>query len=211
MYDTFVFKATSLGVDIFDVITEALMAFVIYNGGINSVTTTINTGYLMLATTNSGIWKMPLSTISGVGNLTDKISAYKMYPDISNNYVNYVHGSGNYLCVATISGAHIFDLTTNSGIYSNTSIAPEKCYQLSDRTSYYIYDNKATTVYNDDSTYLYESGDGIIPTVSGINDIYVVFGTNNLILLATTDGVVVIEESKGNESNSLFKYFYIEE
>jgi len=46
---------------------------------------------------------------------------------------------------------------------------------------------------------------------SGINDIYVVFGTNNLILLATTDGVVVIEESKGNESNSLFKYFYIEE
>ena len=204
--ENFIFKSTASGINVYGVATEVFLGIVSY---LNASSVWANSDYLYIGTTNSGVLMSPMSSISGA--LYNDLSVYKNYPDISNDYVNYVHGKDNYLCVATISGAHIFDLTTNSGVYSNTSIAPEKCYQLSDRTSYYIYDNKATTVYNDDSTYTYESGDEILPTVSGINDIYVVFGTNNLILLATTDGVVVIEESKGNESNSLFKYFYIEE
>ncbi len=198
----FIFKSTSSGVNVYDYPTKTLNGFVISNS--NSVWA--NSDYLFIGTTYSGVLKTPLSSISG--SLYNDLSVYKAYPDINNDCVNYVHGNGNYLCVATISGAHIFDLTTNSGIFSDSSIAPSKCYQLADRTSYYIYDDKLKTVYNDDSTYIYTAGDDIIPTVSGINDIFVV---NDTIFLATTSCAVVIEENKGNEANSRFKYYYIEE
>jgi len=203
--ENFIFKSTVSGINIYNT-TGLFLGIISY---LNTTSVWADNNYLYISTTNSGVIRSPMSSISG--SVYDDLNIYKNYPDINNEYVNYVHGDGNYLCVATISGAHIFDLTTESGVYSNTLIAANKCYQLSDRTSYYIYDNKLTTVYIDNSTYLYESGDGIIPTVSGINDIYVVDNINNLILLATTDGAVVIEESKGNEVNSLFKYFYIEE
>ncbi len=193
-------------VRVYDKLTEILLGTVNHDSGVNSVWA--NDDYLYIATTNSGVLMSPMSSISG--SIYNDLSIYKTYPDISNESVNYIHGDGNYLCVATISGAHIFDLTTNSGVYTNTSILADKCHQLADRTSYYIYDNNLRTVYNDNSTHLYSAGDGLIPTVSGINDVYVVSGTKNLILLATTDGVTVIEENKGVEAISRFKYYYIE-
>ena len=204
---TFTFKNTTSGIDVFNTAGVPLLLGTVSYPNTSSVWA--NGNYLYIGTTNSGVLRSPMSSISG--SVYNNFDVYKIYPDISNNHVNYTHGDGNYLCVATISGAHIFDLTTGSGIYSNTSIVADKCYQLADRTSYYIYDDKLETVYNDDSTYVYSGGDDIIPTISGMNDIYVVSGTNNLILLATTDGAVVIEERKGNEVNSRFKYFYIEE
>lgn len=193
-------------VRIYNKLTETLSG-TIYCDAPNSVWA--DSDYLYIGTTNSGIIRSPISSISGA--VYNDLNVYKNYPDISSEYVNYVHGNGNYLCVATISGAHIFDLTTNSGIYTNTSIVADKCHQLSDGTSYYIYEDKLRTVYNDNSTYLYTAGDGLIPTVSGINDVHVVSGTNNLILLATVNGVTIIEENKGNEANSRKKYYYLEE
>lgn len=202
----FIFKSTASGINVYDFTTELLLGAIDY---LNASSIWANNEYLYIGTTNSGVIKSPMSSISG--SIYNDLSVYKNYPDINNEYVNYIHGEDNYLCVATISGAHIFDLTTNSGVYSNTSIVADKCHQMEDRTSYYIYDNKLETVYNDDSTYIYQSGDSIIPTVSGMNDLYVVSGTNNIILLATTDGTVVIEENKGSEAGSRFKYYYIEE
>jgi len=201
---SFIFKSTDTGINIYNT-TETLLGTISY---LNASSVWFDDNYLYIGTTDSGVVRSPMSSISGA--VYNDLSIYKTHPDINNN-VNYIHGVGNYLCVATISGAHIFDLTTGSGVYFNTSISAQKCHQLADRTSYYIYDDKLKTVYNDNSTYLYTAGDGIIPTISGINDLYVVPGTNNLILLATTDGAVIIEEDKGNEINSRFKYIYIEE
>ncbi len=202
--DNFIFRATNSGVDVYNE-SEALLGVVTYIG-VSSVWA--NDSYLYISTTNSGVIRSLISSISGA--VYNDLNIYKSYPDICNNDVNYIHGNGNYLCVATVSGVDIINMITSSGVYTNSSIIADKCYQLSDRTSYYIYDDKLMTVYNDDSTYLYAGGDGIIPTISGINDLYIVDSINNLILLATTNGVVVIEENKGDEANSRFKYYYRE-
>jgi hypothetical protein len=194
-------------VNVYDRLTEILSGTIYHNSDINSVWA--NNDYLYMATTNSGVLMSPMSSISG--SIYDDLSIYKTYPDINSENVNYIHGAGNYLCVATVSGVHIFDLTTNSGVYTNASIVADKCHQLADRTSYYVYDDKLKTVYNDDSTYLYGSGDGIIPTILGMNDLYVVSGDKNIIYLATTSGVAVVEENKGSELLSRFKYYYVEE
>jgi len=204
----YVFKPGTYGVEVYGFPSENLLG-VVQHTPANTGPVWANDDYLYISTTDSGVLRSPMSSISSA--IYDDLSVYKNYPDISSDWVNYIHGAGNYLCVATISGAHIFDLTTGSGVYDNTSIAGTKCYQMADRTSYYIYDNNLKTVYNDNSTYLYTSGDGIIPTISGMNDIHVVSGTKNVILLATTNGAVVIEENKGDEVNSRFKYYYIEE
>ena len=193
-------------VEVYGGFTETLSGTLYHNGVVTSVWA--NNDYLYVGTVNSGIIWSPMSSISGA--VYDDFSIYKTYPDICNSNVNYVHGAGNYLCVTTISGVNIIDLTTNSGIYTNTSIIADKCHQMPDTTSYYIYDDKLRTVYSDTSTYLYQSSDDIIPSGVEMNDLYVVSGTKNLILLATTDGVVMIEENKGNETNSRFKYYYIE-
>jgi len=205
--DNFVFKSTVSGVDVYDKLTETLFGTISHNADVTSVWADSN--YLYMGTTNSGIIWSPMSSISGA--VYDNFGVYKTYPDICDSHVNYLHGAGNYLCAATISGVNIFDLTTNSGIYTNSSIVANKCHQMVDRTSYYIYDDKLRTVYNDDSTYLYGSGDGIIPTISGMNDLYIVSGDKNIIYLATTSGVVIVEEDKGNEANCRFKYYYVEE
>jgi len=202
--DNFIFKATNSGVDIYNE-SETLLGVVTYIG-VSSVWA--NDDYLYIGTTNSGVIRSPVSSISGA--IYNDLGIYKSYPDIYNNNVNYIHGNGNYLCVATVSGVNVVDMVTSSGVYTNSSIIADKCHQLSDRTSYYIYENNLKTVYSDDSTYLYQSGDGIIPTVSGINDLYIVDSINNLILLATTNGAVAIEENKGNEANSRFRYYYRE-
>lgn len=205
--NNFIFKSTVSGVDVYDKLTETLSGTINHNADVTSVWA--NNDYLYIGTTNSGIIRSPMSSISG--SVYNDLNIYKIYPDICNDSVNYLHGEGNYLCTATISGVNIFDLITNSGVYTNTSVIADKCHQIEDRTSYYIYDDKLRTVYNDDSTYLYESEDGIIPESITMNDLYIVSGDKNVIYLATTSGVVVIEEDKGNEANCRFKYYYVEE
>jgi len=198
----YVFKSSVYGVEVYSFPSKNLLGVVQHTPG-NAGPVWANNDYLYIATSDAGVLKSPMSSISSA--IYNDLSTYKIYPDINNN-VNYIHGAGNYLNVATVSGAYIFDLTTGSGLYTDLDMVAYKCYQLADRTAYYIYDDKLETVYNDDSTYLYTSGDGILPTISGVNDVFVV---NDTIFLATTSCAVVIEQNKGNEVNSRFKYYYI--
>ena len=212
--DDYIFRATSSGVDIYDLSTTSQVAIVYYAGGMNSVWA--NSDYLLMGTTNSGIVRLPISTISGSYDLTNQLSIYKAYPDITNNNVNYLHGKGNYLCATTVSGVDQINLTTGSGIYT-TVLGAGKCYQTTSGRFYYDLGTSLNAMYNIGSNwsspdYSYVAGD-IIPDVT-INDIYVTEGTSvysstdNVIFLATTSGVVMIEERQGDESNSRFKYFY---
>jgi len=201
----FIFKTMVSGIGVYSVLSENLLGVIDYTPRYAGAVWA-NDDYLYISTFDSGVLKSPMSSISGA--IYNDLSIYKNYPDINSECVSYIHGEDDYLCVATLSGAHIFDLTTHSGVYTNSSIVADKCFQLGNRTSYYIYENNLKTVYNDNSTYLYTSGDGILPTISGINDVYVV---NDTIFLATTSCAIVIEENKGNETNSRFKYYYIEE
>ena len=208
--EPYVYRATSSGVDIYNINTEMRIAAADYTDGINSVWA--NDTYLYIATSNSGILWLPVSSVSGTYDLTNQLSIYRGYPNITDNDVTYLHGNGNYLCVTTAAGVDNINLTTNSGIYTTISGA-NKCHQAADGTFYYI-KNKLRVMYNNTSNwtspdYTYPSG-GIIPADITINDIYIADGTPNILLIATSSGVVVIEEQQGNESNSRFKHFYKE-
>lgn len=215
--EQYIYKATSSGVNVYDLATEALVSVACWNEGINSVWA--NTDYVFMATTNSGILWLSVSTISGSSDVTDQLSTYKNYPDITNEHVNYLHGAGNYLCVTTIGGVDHINLTTNSGIYTTVSGA-QKCYQTENGRFYYCFDDSLNIVYDNTQNwtnpgYVYSAGDSIVPAGITINDMFVTEGTSayqssdNVIFLATTSGAAMIEERKGDEINSRFKYFYI--
>ena len=216
--EPYIFRATFSGVNVYDSTTEALLDTVNLRWGANSVWA--NDNYLFIASTISGILWLPLNTITGAGDLTDQLSIYRAFPDLTDNYVNYLHGGGNYLCATTASGVDHINMITNSGIYTLISTA-HKCYQTENGRFYYesgdeldvVYDNANNWVNPD---YAYLVGGGIIPTGVTINDFFITEGTSayqstdNVIFLATTNGVVVIEERKNDEANSRSKYFYIE-
>lgn len=216
--EPYIYKATSSGINIYDLGTEALVSMAYWDGGINSVWA--DTDYVFMATTNSGILWFSVSTISGSPDVTDQLAVYKNYPDITNEHVNYLHGAGSYLCATTISGVDNINLTTSSGIYTTVSGA-QKCYQTESGRFYYDIGNSLNVVYDNTQDwinpgYVYSTGDGIIPIGIEINDVFVTEGTSayqssdNVIFLATTSGAVVIEERKGDEENSRVKYFFVE-
>lgn len=216
--DPYIFRATSSGVSIYSTATENVVAIVQYGTGINSVWS--NDDYLYMGTTNSGILWLPISVISGTYDLTNQLNIYRDYPDITNNYVNYLHGNGDYLCITTISGVDHINLTTSSGIYTTVSGA-RKCYQTKEGRFYYCFTDDLNVIYNNTQNwtipdYVYSAGAGIIPAGVEINDIFVTEGMSiyqeddNVIFLATTNGVTIIEERKDDEENSRVKYFYIE-
>ena len=165
--------------------------------------------YLYLATSVSGIMRTPISSISGA--VFNDLSYYKVEPYITNNQVNYVHGAGKHLLVTTAAGIDQFDLTTDNRVYTTTMLpGASQCFQTTTSGFYYTISGTLGRIYDDGSMFLYNAGDGIIPQGVNINDIHVNEFDKNVIFLATTDGIVVIEEDKGNESNCRFKHYYIE-
>ena len=216
--DTYIFKATTSGVNIYDIDTGGTVAIVQYGTGMSSVWS--DDTYLYMGTTNSGVLWLPISVISGTYDLTNQLSIYRGYPNITNDHVNYLHGSGDYLCITTISGVDHINLTTSSGIYTTVSGA-KKCYQTAEGRFYYCFDDDLNVVYDNTQNwtnpgYIYSVGDGIIQAGVEINDIFVTEDTSiyqsddNVIFLATSNGVTIIEERKNNEISSRVKYFYKE-
>lgn len=164
--------------------------------------------YLYLGTTVSGIIRTPISSISG--GVFNNLSYYKAEPEITDDETVYIHGAGNYLLVTTAAGIDQFDLNTNNRLYNTTLSGATKCFQTTTSGFYYAVSGTLERIYDDGSTFSYSPGAGIIPQDVSINDIHVNEFVNNVIFLATTDGIVVIEEDKGNESNCRFKYYYTE-
>lgn len=135
--DPYVFKATAAGVNVFDLETESLLSYAVFPGGATSVWS--NDDHLYMATSVSGVYRAPLSTVTGTITLTP----YKSYPDITANDVNYIHGAGDYLCVATASGVDRIKISTDDREYHTTTDV-SKCFQNSNGDYYYIinpYDN----------------------------------------------------------------------
>lgn len=206
----YVFRPTSSGVNIYDMDTESVIAEASISLGVSSAWS--NDTHLFMGTATSGILWMTLASISGSYDLTNQLYIYKGYPNITDNRVTYLHGSGDYLCAVTDVGVDHINLTTNSGIYTTVS-GINKCHQTAEGRFYYIDDN-LHVMYDNTSDwsspdYTYPSG-GIIPEDITINDISIAEGTPNTILIATSSGVVVIEEKENDEENSRFRYFFRE-
>lgn len=131
--DPYVYKATASGVNVYDLASESLINYVpITPSGVNSVWS--NEQYVYIATTESGIYRCSVSTISGA---SATFYEYKNYPNITSNTVNYLHGNGNYLCATTISGVDRYKFSDGSRTFDVIEHT-FKCYQTSIGDYYYI-------------------------------------------------------------------------
>ena len=209
--DPYIYKATVSGIKVYDLGLGFLLNFVDYE---NASSVWANDDYMYMGTSVSGIYRCAISTVTGTATL----EPYKQYPDITDNYVYYIHGNGDYLCATTVSGVDHYDLITGSGIYTTLSDT-SKCFQTARGEFYYSYNpqesNKELHVVYDNINNWSKETVGYIYTIENyINDLYVTEKTSrydegNVIFLATSSGVTVIEESPGNEENNNFKYYKI--
>lgn len=90
--------------------------------------------------TYDGVFLCDITNISG--ELTPL--QFKQYPDITANEVLYLHGAGDYLCVATISGVDRYNLNTGERVYFSSGRV-EKCFQMSDGGFYYYVNPELNT------------------------------------------------------------------
>jgi hypothetical protein len=133
VHDQLIFKPGPENLSIFDLTSEALINLIPSNVELTSVWA--NDQYVYVGTTRSGVYTCPTSTVTGTANFTE----YKSYPDITANHVNYLHGAGNYLCIATVSGVDRYNTSTDDREYTLVE-NPAKCFQTTDG-SYYYYTN----------------------------------------------------------------------
>lgn len=209
--DPFVYKSTISGVKVYDLETVSLLNFIDL-GYTSSVWADDN--YVYTATSVSGIYRCSTSTVTGTVNL----EPYKQYPEITSNCVYCIHGCGNYLCAVTESGVNHYNLTTDSGIYTSLS-GVGKCFQTAQGEFYYAYnpieaDKELHVVYDNTNNWTVETVGYSYIIENHINDLYVAEGTSrynngNMIFLATSSGVVVMEERPGDEENNNFKYYLL--
>ena len=211
---SFIFNSTVSGVYVYDIITTSGLGFVSHND-VNSIW--CNEQYLYIGSTVSGILRTPLSSISG--SIFNNLTIYKQEPNITSNTVNYIHGKANYICITTNSGVDQINTSTDARIYT-TVLGATKCYQTSSGRFYYTTASGLNVMYNNGSNwstpdYMYTTTGSILDGAT-INDIDVQEGksvynpADNLIYLATTIGIKVIEERQGDESNSRYM-FYLKE
>ena len=208
--DPYVYKASSTGLKVFDLASEALVNSITVSGGVNSVWA--NSSYVYIATTNSGVYYCTTAAAAVSGTT---FTPYKTYPNITNNEVNYLHGKGNYLCVSTASGVDRYRLSDGDRAYESAA-SPEKCFQTSNG-DYYYYINSSPAelhaVYSG-SGYVYEASEGNVVGEVIFNDIYVTENTStyggNVLFLATSSGGYVVEEKRGDESNCRKRIYYLD-
>ena len=228
------YNASSDGVEIYndEISTEYCIAYIEYDGGINSIA--LSGENLLMATTNSGIYTLPISTVIGTNiyppdNLTPYIYQFKDCPDITDNHVKYLHAGGDYLCCVTNAGVDHFNFGTSDSYYrSYTTISgAQKCWQTSSGRFYYIKANSLNAIYTNmcnwiSPGYIYNttgSGNLFFSEACEIKDIAVTEGasihttgwgaTNNILFLTTTNGVVIIEEFSGVEEDSRYKQYFV--
>ena len=211
--DPFIYKSTISGVNVYDLGGDPLsiLGFIDYE---NTSGVWADDNYVYIATSVSGIYRCDVSTVTGTVTLTP----YKQYPEITSNCVYYIHGYGDYLCVTTESGVDHYDLTTGSGIFTSLS-GVCKCFQTERGEFYYTYnpieaDKELHVIYDNTSNWNMGTVGYSYVIENYINDIYVAettsrYNNGNVLFLATSSGVVVIEEKPGDEENSNYKYYYI--
>lgn len=144
----YVYKATTSGLEVYDYTSEALINYA-YPAGANAVWA--NSQYIYIATTNSGVARCPVNSVSG----TMVFSTYKQYPDITANEVLYIHGGGDYLCASTVSGVDRYKVSTDTRI-STTVSGVSKCFQTSVGDYYFVVNPVIDIIGLDDSVFSWE-------------------------------------------------------
>lgn len=166
--DPYIYKATASGVSIYNPTSQALIKRTAFPSGVNSVWSDEN--HLYIATSVSGVYRCPVITISG----TMTFEKYKSYPDITDNNVKYLHGCGDYLCTATVSGVDRYRLSDGARTYTIKDRV-SKCFQTSNGDYYYVVNPLNNVIGLDDNLFGWSYGRTITPSSTIPQDMYQFF------------------------------------
>jgi len=132
-----IYHTTSSGIDVYNSNASILTDHLPLPEPATSVWA--NDEYIYMGTLGSGVYR---STTSGAAY------PYIKEPDTTSNYIIYLHGADDFLCLSTIAGVDRYDLSTASGttisgadrIYTYDEDI-HKCFQTTSGTLYYSENN----------------------------------------------------------------------
>jgi len=204
---TYVYAATTDGLNIIDFESELAYAHVTYSGGFNSVWASVSGVYL--ATPAHGVKYIEKTCISGSTSSPYELAVclrdYLNEPDILSDQVRYIHGNNGHMLISTASGVNY---RSTAQIASTGTKLARKVFITSSGTMYYVtWDGSTWKINRKNATgsnwtepdRFYETGTFLINPGTDILDIFVTEGTSdtgvsNTIFIATTSGVFVIDE-----------------
>lgn len=166
--DPYIYKATASGVSIYNPDSQALIKRTMFPSGVNSVWS--DEDHLYIATSISGVYRCSVTTISGIMTF----EKYKSYPDITDNDVKYLHGCGDYLCAATVSGVDRYRLSDGARTYTIKDRV-SKCFQTSNGDYYYVVNPLNNIIGLDDNLFGWSYGRTVTPSSTIPQDSYQFF------------------------------------
>lgn len=213
-----VYAATLSGLDIYDLDTENLYAYIPYNNGFTTVAG--NDSYIYLGTTSSGIKRISKACVSGSivspYNLSTCVIDYVTSPYIDGDDIQYLHANDDFMGVISNVGVAVSVVKFEpQGYMSATTLnnrKASKCFITNTGSLYYTssgindwsIDVITTSLFDwGSSSYNYTTGSGVIEENIHINDIFVTentSGDSNTLFVATSSGIYIINETTGNYS-----------
>jgi hypothetical protein len=207
----YVYAVTVSGLDVYDIPSEELYAYVTYSGGFSTVWA--NDDRVFVGTSSSGVKYLNKTCISGsvispynIENCLKDFSELANYPLTSSN-IRYLHGNGNIVLATTDAGVDVIKLGSQSYRAYTAVGGAQKGFMTANVEFYYTVlgpkwslnkMNSHTDWTVPDISYV--TGSGIFEAGITINDIFVTEstgddGSSNTIFAATSNGIYVIDES----------------
>lgn len=204
----YLYAATDIGLIVIDVPTEAE-----YARASNSTVTSVwnDEDNIYVGTTISGIYYLEkdyITTFTG-GDLTNYLLPWKQTPFLASNYIKYLHGSGDYLCVSTAAGFDFIWISLDD-VETAAVTMSWKCFVCSDGKTYFTTSGSPNMIYraNVPGSIAYPAveyicGSGYLVDVANANDIFVTENTSsappilwveNTLFIAASGGAYVFDE-----------------
>ena len=194
----YLYAATDVGLVIIDVDSEEEIARVS-----STVCTSVwnSDTLIFMGTSASGIYALDKSTISIGVSLTNYAYQYRAYPNLTDNYVKYLHGQSDYLCVTTAAGVDFIWISINDRD-SRTIANTHKCYVCSDGKTYYTTSGTPNKIYRSNvplgvkyPPIVYTCGSGYLGAVPNVQDIYVTERTSSVETMLWPENTLFIAAS----------------
>jgi len=212
----FLYAATSESLDIYDLESEQLYAYITYSGGFSSVWA--NNDYVFVGTSASGVKYFKFDCISGsttnpydITTCLNDFSDLTPYYELTSNNIVYLHGNDDVLLIITNSGVDVVKINPQSYRSYTLISGAKKGFITSDNKIYYTVSGtnafRVCCIYNSlfdwsEPDKEYTTGSEVLANNIGINDLFITEGTAtngyNTIFLATTSGVYSIDEYSDN-------------
>jgi hypothetical protein len=207
-----VYAATTSGLDIIDIETEMRQSFASNSSGYSTVWS--DGTEIFVGTAGGGIKFFNQSTIESISvSMSDYIST----PDITSNYITYIHGNSNKLICCTVRGVDI--IRRDSHYITRTIInGATKCF-VTPNHDYYYYTVSGSTSWTlnrlngntgnwTTPDIVYTTGSGFLSDSNSIKDFYVtehtsISGLNNTIFIITDTGAHVYDE--GSDDHIIYR------